>query len=242
MVVLTTTPRILAAVATLPASTLSSLNLDLDSIPSTPGAPIEHATLLAISKATRSSLNSLLRGTKVYTPPPAPKPEHTPEYVALMARLRKEEERREYAQLVSRKPVDLIDGDTGDDEKDDISPSLVFNILLSIVLCAGTMFYLTRWWANDGLRVLASLSTGLLVGVAEVTVYAGYLRKVKQSRDKERSKRETKQFIGEYTGEPAEPIDHMASVDKQEIWGRGINGGMRRRVREKWEKERESEN
>lgn len=155
-----------------------------------------------------------------------------------MARLRKEAERREYAQLVSRKPSDL-EADT--DDKDDISPSLVFNILLSIVLCAGTMFYLTRWWANDGLRVLLSLTTGLLVGIAEVTVYAGYLRKVKESKDKERSKREKKQLIGEYTGEPVEPIDHMASVDKQEIWGRGINGGMRRRVREKWEKEQKTE-
>ncbi|KIW11311.1 hypothetical protein PV08_10611 [Exophiala spinifera] len=236
MVVLTTTPRILAVLSTLPASTLSSLGLD--PVPATPGAPIEHTILLAISKATQSSLNSLLRGTKVYTPPPPPKPEHSPEYVALMARLRKEEERREYAQLVSRKPGDIY---LDTDDEDDISPSLVFNILLSIVMCAGTMFYLTRWWTNDGLRVLVSLGAAVLVGVAEVTVYAGYLRKVRQSKDKERSKREKKEFIGEYTGEGAEPDGHMESVDKLEIWGRGINGGMRRRVREKWDKEQESE-
>jgi hypothetical protein len=83
------------------------------------------------------------------------------------------------------------------------------------------------------------LSTGIVVGVAEVTVYAGYLRKVKISQEKERAKREKKEFIGEYRGEPIEKDSLSATAEKREIWGRGINGGMRRRVREKWEKEQE---
>lgn len=152
-----------------------------------------------------------------------------------MARLRKEQEQREYAHLVSKRgPEEGLE-----EEKDDINPSLVLNILLSVVMCAGAMFYLTRWWRNDGVRVLLSLSTGILVGVAEVTVYAGYLRKVKESREKERAKREKKQFIGEYRGNPLDETALAPSADQEEIWGRGVNGGMRRRVREKWEKEQD---
>ena len=155
-----------------------------------------------------------------------------------MDRLRKEQEQREYAALVSKKATE----EGYQEEKDDISPSLVLNILLSIVVCAGTMFYLTRWWHNDGLRVLVSLLVGIVVGVAEVTVYASYLRKVKVSREKERAKREKKVLIGEYRGEPAESTLSATSSEKEEIWGRGVNGGMRRRVREKWEKEQEIAN
>ncbi|KAH0845703.1 hypothetical protein FOPE_12481 [Fonsecaea pedrosoi] len=193
------------------------------------------------------TLNSLLRGTRVYIPPPPPKPQPSPEYVALMEKLRREQEQREYASLVSTSVSLNTDGE---DEDDDVSPSLVLNIFLSIVLCAAAIFYLTRWWANDGLRVLLSLATGVVVGVAEVGVYAAYLRKVKMSRDKERRKKERKVVLGEYTGTETGGIaldakgtpvsvDATAIMEKEEIWGKGINGGMRRRVREKWQKDQE---
>jgi len=164
-----------------------------------------------------------------------------------MDRLRREQEQREYAGLVSkREVVDL--NFQGDD--DDISPSLVLNILLSVVLCAVAVFQLTRWWANDGIRVLLSLGTGIVVGVAEVGVYMAYLRKVGMSKDKEKKKKEKKSIIGEYIGEPhsvdahGRPVslDASSMMEKEEIWGRGINGGMRRRVREKWEKEQTKDN
>ncbi|KAI1608731.1 endoplasmic reticulum-based factor for assembly of V-ATPase-domain-containing protein [Exophiala viscosa] len=233
MVLLTTTPRILAAISTLSHTERSSLN----ALPSDPGAPIEHSTLISLSKVAReTSLNNLLRGAHIYRPPPPPKPEPSPGYVALMARLRREEEQREYANLVSKRGLEI----GLDEEKDDISPQLVFNILLSIVMCAGAIFYLTRWWHSDGLRVLLSLSTGVVVGVAEVTVYAGYLRKVKLSKEKEVTKREKKQFIGEYKGEVMDTTSAATTIEKQEIWGRGVNGGIRRRVRDKWEKGNET--
>jgi hypothetical protein len=159
-----------------------------------------------------------------------------------MDRLRKEQEQREYAGLVSKREAA---GLAVNDEKDDISPSLVLNILLSIVLCAVAVFHLTRWWSNDGVRVLLSLGTGIVVGVAEVVVYMAYLKKVAVSKQKERRKPERKTVIGEYRGEQeltdahgrAVSIDAATMMEKEEIWGRGINGGMRRRVRENWEKE-----
>ncbi|KIW75181.1 hypothetical protein Z517_11953 [Fonsecaea pedrosoi CBS 271.37] len=195
----------------------------------------------------KTTLNSLLRGTHVYVPPPPPKPQPSPEYVALMEKLRREQEQRDYASLVSSS-VSL--NTEGEDEDDDVSPSLVLNIFLSIVLCAAAIFYLTRWWANDGLRVLLSLATGIVVGVAEVGVYAAYLRKVKMSKDRERRKKERKVVLGEYTGTETGGIaldaqgtpvsvDVNAIMEKEEIWGKGVNGGMRRRVREKWQKDQE---
>lgn len=137
-------------------------------------------------------------------------------------------------------------GQDPDEEKDDVTPSLVLNMLLSVVMCAGAAFYLTKWWPNDGVRVLVSLATGIVVGIAEVTVYSGYLRKVDESRKKERKKKEKKEVIGEYNG-PEDAVDAWGSKEdgtpvgeKTEIWGRGVNGGVRRRVREKWEKEQET--
>lgn len=234
MVLLTTTPRILSAISSLSTSDRSSL----DDLPTTTSIPIEHKTIIALSRcATQFTLNALLHGTHVYVTPPPSKPEPSAQYVALMDRLRREQEQREYASLVSKRAVEeeLVTGG-----HDDISPSLVLNILLSVVMCAAAMLYLTRWWHNDGVRVLVSLGTGFVVGIAEVTVYAAYLRNVRVSREKESAKREKKQFIAEFKGdEPAIPLHHIPN-DTQEIWGRGKHGGMRRRVREKWEKEQDN--
>ncbi|KAJ4509186.1 hypothetical protein HRR78_006088 [Exophiala dermatitidis] len=265
MVLLIATPRILDAISSLSPSERSSLPSPL---PTTPGSPIEHASIIALARLlSRShsqtsqtsthlnhgpptptapnnlSLNTLLRGAHVYIPPPPPKPQPSPEYMALMARLRKDQERRE------QKHSDVLAEDDEDEDatKDDISPSLVLNILLSVVMCACAMFYLTRWWGNDGLRVLVSLFSGIIVGVSEVTVYAGYLRKVRLSKHKERAKREKKVFIGEYRGGEEKDsnseslLPSSAAAEKEEIWGRGVNGGMRRRLRDKWKKEQEQE-
>lgn len=243
---LTTTPHILEAISILPQTSDVRTKTAL---PTEVNAPISHEALVTISKCLPDyTLNSLLRGTRVYSRPPAPKPKPSPEYVALMARLRVEQEQRDYKALLARQAYEerrALLGQDPDEEKDDISPSLVLNILLSVVMCAGAAFYMTRWWPNDGVRVLVSLTTGIVVGVAEVTVYAGYLRKVDESRRKEKKLREKKEVIGEYTG-PEDAVDATgvkkdgsSEGEQTEIWGRGVNGGMRRRVREKWEKEQD---
>jgi TMEM199 family protein len=252
MVLLQTTPRILTSISQLTPEDCSSLTSTGACLPATCDSPVEHSTIIAISRILNKrkdkssvSVNTLLRGAHVYSPPPPPKPEPSPEYVALMARLRREQEQREYANLVSkREGADVAE----DDGKDDISPSLVLNIFLSVVLCAAAVFQMTRWWSNDGVRVLVSLGTAIVVGVAEVGVYMAYLRKVGMSKSKERRKVERKTVIGEYTGELVSAdaqgrpvsIDAAAVLEKEEIWGRGINGGMRRRIREKWDKEQKS--
>lgn len=78
MVLLTTTPLIAKALNELSPSSRLDLKLP-DPVPS-PGAPISHDQLISLSKAFTKqkngyTLNFLLRGTKVYIPPPPQKPE-----------------------------------------------------------------------------------------------------------------------------------------------------------------------
>lgn len=235
MVLLTTTPTILRAIAALPASARSAIS----EIPTAPNSPVAHSALVSLARLSRQheipyTLDTLLRGSSVYIAPPPRKPEKSPEYVALMDRLRKEQEMREYRALVARSQG--TEGANEDDDKDDVTPSLVFNILLSVVMCGAAMFVMTRWWTNDAARVLVSMLFAIVVGIAEVVVYAGYLRNVKRNKAKEQAKMERKVVIGEYTGDGDEQRLTLVE-EKEEIWGRGKHGGMRRRVREKWEKD-----
>jgi hypothetical protein len=87
--------------------------------------------------------------------------------------------------------------------------------------------------------VLVSLFAGLFVGIAEVILYSIYLQKVDDARKRERKIKEKKEIIGpvgeEEEVQPEKAISVGSQVEKEEIWGRGVNGGVRRRVRERWE-------
>jgi TMEM199 family protein len=245
MVLLTTTPAILSALSSLPPTLLSSV--PKDALPIETGDPIPHSTLIILSRLLRSTsppqkytLNTLLRNAHPYASPPPTTPPKSPEYIALMTRLRAEQEQREYRSMLassSQHTLLQMSGVAEGEEKDDVTPSLVINILISIIMCGAAMFYMTRWWSNDGVRVLVSLGTAIVVGIAEVVVYAGYLRKVKESRTKEQRVRERKIVVGSESVGGKSPETGVDEVEREEIWGKGVNGGMRRRVREKWERE-----
>jgi hypothetical protein len=98
--------------------------------------------------------------------------------------------------------------------------------------------------ASEPIRVLLSLLAALAVGVAEVAIYAIYLGKVEQARKKEKKMKERKSVIQkEEVRARGKGVDDETSIpvpvpdknDEDIIWGRGPNGGVRRRVREKWE-------
>ncbi|CEL02865.1 hypothetical protein ASPCAL04028 [Aspergillus calidoustus] len=98
--------------------------------------------------------------------------------------------------------------------------------------------------ASEPIRVLLSLFAALAIGVAEVTIYAIYLGKVEQARKKEKKMKERKRVIQKEEvrarGKDADdetpiPVPVPDKKDEDVIWGRGPNGGVRRRVREKWE-------
>jgi len=203
----------------------------------------------------------------------------SPEYATLKARLQAAAEEEAYNRLLSPSsstahgPSPIFsssDGRNIDDsgsDNDPLTPSLVVNIFLSVLLCGFSTFWaLTNFQTPSFLSfakskpaagtvsqavepafVLISILVGILVGVAEVVVYAAYLRKVAQARAKEKAVKERKEVVRSVTDddwddeeiqeseqrEKAETDDN-GGRETEEIWGKGINGGVRRRVRERW--------
>ncbi|KAI9801684.1 MAG: hypothetical protein M1833_002366 [Piccolia ochrophora] len=172
---------------------------------------------LAPKSGESASLELLLRGSQVYIPPPRSNPVPTPEYQSLMARLRREEEARSYermlnpppqsetfAQRFSASPHSYISpkeslGDSGEDEDvtyADVNRqmALILNVLISIVACSIAIWMVARHWSVPQRLGLSMVGSGL-VGVAEVVVYAGYLRRVREAKSKGRRKVETKEIL-----------------------------------------------
>ncbi|BCR94536.1 TMEM199/VMA12 family protein [Aspergillus luchuensis] len=318
MVLLTTTPPILSAIKALPPTSRHDFSL-----PDTLNLedPISHDQLIKIARYFRQkpttdsspsvdrskTLNSLLRGTKVYVPPPPKKPEPSPEYLALKARLLAAAETDAYNRMTSsfssssffppssRTPAStkpsIFTSSTptlealhnkhnpkNDDDNgtDPLTPGLVLNIFLSVLITGFSVYWalrsfrspemlvstVARVWRGKGtgqgvsesVKVLVSLGAAVVVGVAEVMIYAIYLRKVEVARGRERRVKERKVVVGSERvgggksregGEDGGNGERVGEGDKEEevIWGRGVNGGLRRRVREKWEeKEKDSIN
>ncbi|KAH8423339.1 TMEM199/VMA12 family protein [Aspergillus melleus] len=308
MVRLVTTPRIVSAFDDVPSSSRQELDLpDTLSLET----PIAHDQLIRLARYFRTrndttisnddrSLNSLLRGTKVYVPPPPPKPEPSPEYLALKARLLAAAEADAYKRMTSphlaassQSPASIFSSSTptlsaihesktsGDhpvDDSDPLTPGLVLNIFLSVLLTGFSVYWAltsfrtpdllvalvaTVWRSSnrtgsqggvsEPVRVLLSLLVALMVGVAEVLIYAIYLQKVEQARARERRIRERKVVVesdeekqandddGAEERGKGDVTDIQPDGKKEEIWGRGPNGGLRRRVRERWEEKGKEE-
>ncbi|RAK92419.1 hypothetical protein BO79DRAFT_243373 [Aspergillus costaricaensis CBS 115574] len=315
MVLLTTTPSILSAIKALPPTSRHDFSL-----PDTLNLedPISHDQLIKIARYFRQqdtttttttstntdrskTLNSLLRGTKVYVPPPPKKPEPSPEYLALKARLLAAAETDAYNRMTStssftssgffppssRTPAStkpsIFTSSTptlealhnkhnpnndDDNDTDPLTPGLVLNIFLSVLITGFSVYWALRSfrspemlvstvagvWRGKGtgqgvsesVKVLVSLGAAVVVGVAEVMIYAIYLRKVEVARGRERRVKERKVVVGSERvgggksregGEGGDIGERVGEGDREEevIWGRGVNGGLRRRVREKWE-------
>ncbi|OQD85660.1 hypothetical protein PENANT_c009G10608 [Penicillium antarcticum] len=173
MVNLLTTTRILAALEQVPASQREQLNL-----PATlANGPIAHEQLIRLSRYLQSNrepeekdteattspsiLNSLLRGTKVYVPPPPPKPEPTPEYVASKAALQARADQIAYNRLLNptaeqtpehHDPYHASDPSNPNsaEYQDTLTPSLVINIFLSVVITGFSVYWaLTKFATPD---------------------------------------------------------------------------------------------
>ncbi|KAK2057222.1 hypothetical protein LY76DRAFT_606412 [Colletotrichum caudatum] len=167
------------------------------------------------------SLEGLLRGASVYIPPPPPKPEPSAEYKALMARLRREEEERTYQHMMKQpsrtdnfsQPVathasrahafaevnrPMRESDNGDDEVmlGDVQKQVmvIFNFLVSIVGVAATIWVAARWW-NVTARILLTLAGAILVLVAEVAVYSGYVWKITEAKANRKEPEEIKEVM-----------------------------------------------
>lgn len=152
--------------------------------------------------------------------------------------------------------------------EDPLTPSLVLNIFLSVIVTGFSVYWaltkftmpeilatiFARWTgprvddehrpagASDAVRVLLSLFAALAVAVAESFLYVFYIGKIERAKVKERKLKERKIFVKEVDGGDEKIEGDAVDVDeKEEIWGKGVNGGVRRRVREKWEKEHDTQ-
>lgn len=155
-----------------------------------------------------SSLFDLLLITKIMLDVEVEKPERpkTKDFLNLMQALRIKEKEDQYRKLITHpsKYETLYQSD----EKDDLSPAkaskdlkdqvtTIVNIIISVVSVVYALWYWTgtSMQASLGHRVLICLFFGILVLVAEVVVYMGYLSRVEEARNKERKKKEVKKIV-----------------------------------------------
>ena len=134
-----------------------------------------------------------------------------------MARLRKEEEARSYERMMSPAPTTgtilqpyAAVASSGfaagtpipqNDEDDEVTyaevnrqVALIFNVLLSIVACSAALWMVASNWSVPR-RLGLSMAGSIVVAVAEVVVYSGYLRRVQEAKAKAKKKVESKEII-----------------------------------------------
>lgn len=258
MVLLTMTPRIVRALSRVQDAAPEE-HAKLQSLPGPtladprPGHPVSHRQLIGLSKLCKqlpptsdpsdpdhdppTTLAALLLNTTVHIPPPPPKQPQTPEYHALMARLRAAEEARSYERMLNAPPTRETFQQRfphshvpkrfslGEDEVDDVTYEevhrqiiLIINVLISIVCVAVFVWVAARHW-GVGKRLGLAMGSAVAVGVAEVVVYSGYVRKVQEAKLAEKKKPEIKEIVASWVLDPnkhGEDAGLATSKEKQD--------------------------
>jgi len=92
----------------------------------------------------------------------------------------------------------MRESDTGDDgvTYTDVHRQLmlILNILLSVVGVAVTLWVLARWWSTPA-RLFLAMGGGMLVGVAEVALYWGYIWHLSEAKKKDKTFKEVKEVL-----------------------------------------------
>ncbi|KAI9682760.1 MAG: hypothetical protein M1829_006748 [Trizodia sp. TS-e1964] len=208
-------------------TTASNINPSLESPEQ--GKPISIPQLTKLAQALlkyehehnipRFRLDGSVRATSFLIPKSASGPQPVPntEYIALMARLRREEEQRTYHRMLNTgltreafaqhslnsftKLFPQSIAPISDQEADELTyadvnrqVALIINVLVSIICCSAAIWMATSRWSAPK-RLAISMAGSLLVAVAEVVVYNGYLRRLKEAKEIEKSKQEKKDVI-----------------------------------------------
>lgn len=174
------------------------------------GDTLDHNLLLQWyqSSAESTSLLNVLQMTRLVLPrvlqeDPTPK---TPEYEAMMAKLRLKQAEVEYQRLVRPKPeyetlheTDFTSMPLAAQQAKEVKNQIttIINVLVSVASVAYAAWYWTgsSWGLDPVWRVLFMVLAGLLVLIAEVVVYMGYIRRVDEARTRERAKKEVKKVV-----------------------------------------------
>ncbi|KAF1916342.1 endoplasmic reticulum-based factor for assembly of V-ATPase-domain-containing protein [Ampelomyces quisqualis] len=217
-----------------------------------PGNPVSHTQLINLSKLLKkhapTTLSSLLAHTSLYTPPAPPRAPKSPEYTALMARLRADQEALSYARMLHPPPpresfsarfpsaANFSVGASAapDSLDDDLSYEdvhrqiiLIINILVSIVCVAVFVWVAARHW-SVGKRLGLSMAGSVGIAVAEVVVYAGYVRKVQDAKRVERRKPEIKEIVRSWVIDKGDEKEEVVVVAKGEADGVRFRRGKHR--------------
>lgn len=78
--------------------------------------------------------------------------------------------------------------------------TLIINVLLSIVTCSIAIWLVARQWSVP-LRLCLSMAGSGLVGIAEVVIYTGYLRRIKAAKNEERKRPEVRKIVHSWISE-----------------------------------------
>lgn len=135
-----------------------------------------------------------------------------------MARLRAVEEQKAYTRMLQGHPppdvrpqtfyerfpqAKLFESHPANEQDDEITYqdinrqlTLIVNILVTVVACAAALWLAARHW-NTPARLALSMAGSILVAVAEVVIYTGYIRRVGEAKEVERKKAklETKEVV-----------------------------------------------
>lgn len=171
---------------------------------------ISHKNLISFYKTCQptSTLLELLRETKIIINKPTEAPKKkSPEFLKSMEKLRLRAKEEEYQRLINPS----LQANTLYEQKFDeqeLTPAqahkelksqltTIVNVLISVGSVVYAIWYWTdsSWKLQDSYRILLCLFFGLLVLVAEVVVYMGYLNRIEEAKIRERKKKEVKKII-----------------------------------------------
>lgn len=152
-----------------------------------------------------------------------------------MARLRREEEERCYQRMINPPPpmetfaqrfshssaahafasaqqtIDTEDEVSYEDIKRQMG--LIINVLVSIICCSIALWKVARWWGTPQ-RLALSMGGSILVGVAEVVIYMGYIRRVGESKSRENAVGEVKEIMRTWVvGGKEDQNEEVVSLD-----------------------------
>ena len=168
-----------------------------------------------------------------------------------MARLRREEEARAYEQMINppikaetfaqRFPASQnaklfpartqLETDENDDEitYSDINRqmALIINIIVSILACSVAIWMASSHWSTPK-RLGLSMGGSGLIGIGEVVVYAGYLRRLKEAQEKGKKHVEVKEILKTWVIGGESPVEGKSIHDANTEDYSG-NGGLRKR-------------
>lgn len=244
MVLLTLPPNLISAINLFNSldSTLPEDRIAIDNLPSVEHRTVHRVSQALLANAAQTNdeecrkfrLSSLLKGCDVYIPPKPLKPEpvrsrfrpslrprvltslQTPEYKVLMARLRAEAEEREYSALIDKPHLSSNEQDEDEYTYNDLKShlSIIVNVLLSVLATSAAVWKVASGWDVPE-RLALAFTSSLVVCVAEVVVFGGYLRRIDESRqaEKKRDQNEEKVVVNVWEFGPTEEIQKEKKGD-----------------------------